>query len=204
MKSIRAGAIILSIGLAISGALARSQATEASPSAPVAVPLIPEDQQASKEQLAQLFDVMRIKQIMASMTRSMPAMMQQQFQQQMEQMKQDYPQMSSLPEDRQQAIKKVMTSFMEGALNLYPADEMIADMTASYQKHLSRPDVEATIAFYSSPAGQHVLDMAPAMMQEFMPTVMRKTQDRMRPLIMEMTKQMAEIVTSGAGKPAQK
>ena len=203
MKGVGAGIAILSMALAAGGRISPAQASEASSPA-VVVSMIPEDQQATKEQLAQLFDVMRVKQQMASMTRSMPAMMQQQFQQQMEQMKQEYPQMSSLPEDRQQAMKKVMNNFMERSLDLYPADEMIADLTAIYQKHLSQPDVEATIAFYSSPAGQHVLDMGPAMMQEFMPMVMQKTQDRMRPLIVEMSKQMAEIATSGAGKPAQK
>jgi hypothetical protein len=118
-------------------------------------------------------------------------------------MKKDYPQTSSMTEDQQQAMSKVMASFMERTMTLYPADEMIADVTALYQKHLSRPDVEATIVFYSSPAGQHVLDMVPAVMQELLPTVMQKTQERMKPLILEMTKQMAEIATS-AGKPAQK
>jgi uncharacterized protein len=196
MKSNRVGAVALSTILALGGMLARAQANEPSQ----AVPVVPEDQQATKEQLARLFDAMRIKQQMAAMTRNMPVLMQQQFEQQVEQMKKDNPQMSSMTDDQQEAIKKVMSSFMERAMSLYPADEMIGDLTMIYQKHLSRPDVEATIAFYSSPAGQHVLDMAPVMMQEFMPTVMQKTQDRMRPMILEMTKQMAEITTSAPGK----
>lgn len=190
----------MSLGLSMCGFSALAQ--EASP-AP-GVPVIPEDQQATKEQLARLIEVMRVKQQMSSMTRTMPAIMQQQFQQQMEQVKKDYPQMASMTEEQQQAMSKVMSSFMSQAMNLYSSDEIIADVSALYQKHLSRPDVEATIDFYSSPAGQHVLDMVPAVMQELLPSVMQKMQERMRPMILEMTKQMAEIATSGAGKPSQK
>ena len=200
MKQIPLGVGILSVGLAMGGPAARAQADEPAP----AIAVIAEDQQATREQLARLIEVMRVKQQMGSMTRTMPAIMQQQFQQQLDQMKKDYPQMSSLTVDQQAAMNKVMAGFMERAMTLYPADEMVADVTALYQKHLSRPDVEATIVFYSSPAGQHVLDMVPAVTQELLPTVMQKTQERMKPMILEMTRQMAEIATSGARKPAQK
>lgn len=197
---ISGAAVALSLGLAVYGVIAGAQETSTAP----AIAVIPEDQQATKEQLARLIEVMRVKQQMSSMTRTMPGIMQQQFQQQMEQMKKEYPQMASLSEEQQQAMSKVMHSFMEQAMSLYSSDEVTADVAALYQKHLSRPDVEATIVFYSSPTGQHVLDMVPAVMQELLPTVMQKMQERMKPLILEMTKQMAEIATSGAGKPSQK
>jgi hypothetical protein len=198
MKRVQLAALV--VGVMLSGPAAWAQEA----AAPVAAPVIPEDQQATKEQLARLFEVMRIKQQMSSVTRTMPALVQQQFQQQLEQMKRDTPQMASMTEDQQQAMNKVMGSFMERAMNLYPVDEMLADMTVLYQKHLSRPDVEATIVFYGSPAGQHVLDMVPAIMQEFLPTVMQKSQERMKPLIMQMQKEMVEIGSPAAGKPAQK
>jgi hypothetical protein len=200
MKRISGTVAALSLGLSIFGSVVRAQ--EASPAPAVAI--VPEDQRATKEQLAQLIEVMRVKQQMSSMTRSMPAIMQQQFQQQMDQMKKDYPQMASLTADQQQAMNNIMRSFMEQAMSLYSSDEVIADVTALYQKHLAQPDVEATIVFYTSPAGQHVLDMVPAVMQELLPTVMQKMQERMRPMILEMTKQMAEIATSGADKSSQK
>jgi hypothetical protein len=202
MKGILVGKSTLGVLLALCAGMAPAQANEAP--APSAVAVIPEDQQATPEQLVRLIDVMRVKQQMASMTRSMPAIMQQQFDQQLEQMNKDNPQMSSKNEDQRQAMRKVMANFMEQSMKLYPAEEMIADVTGLYQKHLSRPDVEATIEFYSSAAGQHVLDMGPVLTQEFLPMVMQKTQERMRPLMLEMMKQMAEITASGADKPAQK
>jgi len=205
MKSMRVSAVILGVGLAICASTIRAQESAASVSpAASAVPVIPEDQQATKEQLGRLFEVMRVKQQMGSITRSVRGVMQQQFQQQFEQMKRENPQMASMTADQQQAMDKVMGRFMEQAMNLYPVDEMIADVTDIYQKHMSRPDVEATIAFYSSPAGQHVLDIVPAIMQEYLPKVMQKTQDRMKPLILELSKQMVEVTAAGSDKSSQK
>jgi len=201
MKGIAGAVAVLGLGLSICGGIVRAQ--EASP-APPAIPVIPEDQQATKEQLARLIDVMRVREQMSSMKRTMPAIVQQSFQQQLEQMKKDYPQMASMSEDQQKAMSQIMGSYMQRAMTLYSADEVIGDVTALYQKHLGRDDVEATIAFYSSPSGQHVLDMVPAVMQELLPTVMQKMQERMKPLILDMTKQMAEIATSRAGKSTQK
>ena len=201
MKSIRMRAGLLGMGLMLSVPMVWAQANE---TPAVAIATIPEDQQATKEQLARLFEVMRIKQQLAASTRTMPALVQQQFQEQLQQMQKDNPQLASLTEEQQQAMKALMGKFMERAMTLYGSDEMIADMTSLYQKHLSRTDADATIAFYSTPAGQHLLDMLPAIMQEFMPTVMQKTQGRITPLILEMTKEMAEVTSQGGNKPSEK
>jgi hypothetical protein len=50
-----------------------------------------------------------------------------------------------------------------------------------------------------------MLDMVPVVMQEFLPNFMQKMQTRMRPLLVEMAKEMAEIAKPAeAGKPQQK
>jgi uncharacterized protein len=49
-----------------------------------------------------------------------------------------------------------------------PVDGMLDDMIPVYQKHLSRSDVEAMTAFYSSPTGQKLLREMPAMTAESM------------------------------------
>lgn len=163
------------------------------PAPATAATVIPEDQRATDEQLNRLFEVMRVKQQMAAATQAMPQIVKQQFQQQMQELEKDHPELASLNDEQREAMGKVMQKFMGQAMTLYGTDEMMADMRALYQKHLSRSDVEATIAFYSTPAGQHVLDMVPAMMQEFLPNVMAKMQTRMRPLILEMTKELTEL-----------
>jgi uncharacterized protein len=50
----------------------------------------------------------------------------------------------------------------------FPIDEMIDAMVPIYQKHLTKSDLDAVIAFYSSPVGQKLLKEQPAMMAEGM------------------------------------
>ncbi len=62
-----------------------------------------------------------------------------------------------------------MGKYIQKAMTIYSAEDMIEDMTAVYQRHLTGADVDAMIAFYSSPAGQHLLDAQPSIMKEYMP-----------------------------------
>jgi len=101
--------------------------------------------------------------------------------------------MKAMTEEQQKASAKVMTKFMERVMTAYGSDDMLNEMGAIYRKYLTGADVEAIIAFYNSPAGQHMLNMAPAMMQEFMPTMMKHMQERIRPLIEDMSKEMEAI-----------
>ena len=55
---------------------------------------------------------------------------------------------------------------------------MIANITAPYQKYLTRLDVDGIIAHYSSPTGQRLLDIQPVIMQEYLPIVMQRMMDR--------------------------
>jgi hypothetical protein len=87
-----------------------------------------------------------------------------------------------------------MKKYMEKAMSLYPADERIADLSGIYQRHLSREDVESVIAFYSSPAGQHMLELSPAVMKEYVPLVMSRMQERSKALTDEMKKDMKDTV----------
>jgi len=87
-----------------------------------------------------------------------------------------------------------MKKYMERALSLYPPDEMIADLSGIYQRHLSKEDVDGIIAFYSSPAGQHMVELAPVAMKEYMPLVMGRMQERSKALAEEMKKDMKETV----------
>jgi hypothetical protein len=65
--------------------------------------------------------------------------------------------------------------------------------------------VDALIAFYSSPAGQHLLDAQPIIMKEYMPMVMKRTQERSAALIEGLTndlEQLAKSIAPSADKPA--
>jgi len=49
-----------------------------------------------------------------------------------------------------------------------PMDEMVDAIIPIYQKHLTKADLAAVTAFYSSPAGQKILKELPAIMSESM------------------------------------
>jgi hypothetical protein len=87
---------------------------------------------------------------------------------------------------------------MEKAFNLYPAEEMIADISTVYQRHISREDVDAMITFYNSAAGQHLLDAQPAITQEYLPLVMGHMKERSQAFSEEMAKEMQELLKSAA------
>jgi uncharacterized protein len=48
----------------------------------------------------------------------------------------------------------------------YPVEQLMEDMVPVYQKHLTKADVDAMIAFYSSPTGKKLLHEMPAMTSE--------------------------------------
>lgn len=58
--------------------------------------------------------------------------------------------------------------FAENLFKDMPIDEMVDAMVPIYQKHLSKEDLGAILAFYSSPVGQKLQREQPAMMQEGM------------------------------------
>jgi hypothetical protein len=201
-------AVVLGMGLVLAPCVAIAQATadqSATPAA-VAAPTVPPDQQPTKEQLAKLFEVMRIRQQMEGVMKMMPAMVQQQVQAQVKDMTSKLSGGAPTPE-QQAALQKVLDKFMQKAFSLYPVNEMIDDMSGLYQRHLTRSDVDAFIAFYASPAGQHLLDAQPAIMQEYMPLVMSRMQVRSKALNEELAREMEEIAKPhppAADKPPAK
>ena len=97
-----------------SAALAQAPAGQTVDTPARAVPAaIPADQQATKEQLANLFELMRVRELVASLRKTLPALMQQQITAQMKQMQQNNPALASLTE-QQQAISKFTTNLWSG------------------------------------------------------------------------------------------
>jgi len=213
MKKASCIAVILGMGLVLASC-AVSQSTADQPAespsqvsvTPSAIPL---DQQPTKEQLAKLFELMRVRQQVQSLLKMMPALVQQQMQVQAKDIEAKHPECNLSKPENQAAFDKVMNKFMEKAINIITIDEMLDDMTVIYQRHVSSTDVDALIVFYSSPAGQHLLDAQPVIMQEYMPMVMKRTQERSSALVEELTNDLEALVksmplTPPADKPVQK
>lgn len=204
MKKIHAAAVLAALTLA---PWTMAQAPDA-PSAPAAqqpaaaTAQIPPDQQATREQLNRLFEVMRLRKQFDSMTKMMPAIVQQQVHEQMAEMQAAIPNGKQLSADQQAAFDKLTDKYLQKATTLYPADEMIEDAMAVYQRHMSRTDADAYIAFYSSTPGQHLLDAQPVIMKEYMPVVTGKVQERTKMLYAEMAKDMQDFMKSQAPQAA--
>jgi hypothetical protein len=207
MKKFFATALV--IGFVVCASFVRSQASPP-PAATTAAPpeslssAIPPDQQPTKEQLAKLFEVMHVREQVATVMQVFPAMIQQQVRQQEQEMTASLPESAKLTPEQQAALDKLTGRYLEKAMNLYPVDEMLDDMAAIYQRHFTRADVDAYIAFYNTPAGQHLLQMTPIIMQEYMPVVMQRVQERSKDLSAEMSKELADLLKSfapAAGAP---
>ncbi|HEY2859433.1 MAG TPA: DUF2059 domain-containing protein [Terracidiphilus sp.] len=186
--------IVSIVAVALAGApcaIAQEGATQ-----PQTVAVIPADQQPSPQQLDRLFEVMRVREQMATMTKAMPQVMQQAMTQQIEELQKDHPALAKLTPAQKDQMSKVVGKFMQQAMSLYNSDDTMADVKAVYQRHLTGNDVENLITFYGSPSGQHMLDMVPAMMQEFLPQAMQKIQAKIKPLIAEMSKEMVDVAQS--------
>jgi hypothetical protein len=164
--------------------------------------VVPLDQQPSKEQLAKLFEVMRLREQMQSMMKMMPAMVQQQVREQLKQITANMPNAAQMTPKQQAALDQFQNKIMTKAMNIYPYEDMISDITVVYQRHVSSTDVDAFIAFYSSPAGQHLLDQQPAIMKEYMPLVMKRMSERSKELTDEIMKDAAEF-SKEYGTPAK-
>lgn len=195
MKKVNWIAAIIGMGLAMTPWAALAQEPVVQQEA-TSAPANPADQQPTQEQLAKWFKLMRVQDQLESITKTMSAAMQQQMAEQIRQTQQAHPEMGAMDEELQQALTKVTSKFMERAMNLMTSAEMIEDMTKIYQKHFTRSDVDGAIAFYGSPAGQHFLEKQPVILQEYLPVVLQRTMDRVKPLAEEMTREMAEIAKS--------
>jgi hypothetical protein len=201
MKKFFATALV--IGFVAFASFLRSQAGPPPAATTTAPPestpsAIPPDKQPTKAQLAKLFEVMQIREQAAALTQMFPAMIQQQVRQQEKEMTANQPESANLTPEQQAALDKLTSHFLEKAMSIYTVDEMLDDMAGIYQKHFTREDVNAYIAFYSTPAGQRLLQVTPVIMQEYVPVVMQRVQERSKALTDEMSKEIADVLKSSA------
>jgi hypothetical protein len=165
-------------------------------------PAIPVDQQATREQVEKLFQVLRMhqqfKQIMSMMSESTERAMGQGIREAIAQV----PDAQQLTPEQQEQLRGIMEKYMNKATTLYTADELIADATPVYQHHMTRSDIDAYIAFYSSAPGQRFLDAQPVIMKEYMPIVMAKAQERSKTLDTEMMQDIVNFVKTQKPQPA--
>ena len=64
----------------------------------------------------------------------------------------------------------------EDLIKNFPVDAMLSDMIPVYQRHFTKSEIDALIAFYSSPPGQKFLHEMPAVTAETMRAIYPRIQ----------------------------
>jgi hypothetical protein len=141
------------------------------------------DAPASKEDIQKYLEVMHSKDMMAQMAEAMSKPMHQMIHEQY------LKNQDKLPADFEKRLTKVMDDFMATV----PWDQMLDNMVPVYQKHLTKGDVDALTAFYSTPTGQKILKELPQItaeaMQNIMP-LMQKSMESMNQRLQQETDAM--------------
>ena len=142
-----------------------------------------DDTPASKEDVQRYLDAVHSHDMMQKMVDAMAKPMHQMVHEQYLRDK------DKLPPDFEERMNKLM----DGMFRDMPWDEMMQAMVPSYQKHLTKGNIDDLVTFYSTPTGQKLLrempDIMADAMQAMMPilrTYMAKVQDR----VQEQTAQM--------------
>ena len=151
---------------------------------------------ASRQDVLKLFKVMHIhdqmRSVMNSMTKQQSALVH-------ETMKKRYPQM---PEERLEQFD----AMMEEGIKDFPVDAIIDDLIPVYQKHWTKGDVDAMVAFYSTPTGQKILRELPTTMAEAMQAMQPIMQKKMNGMLERVQQEVAQMVKDSkikAGRNSQ-
>jgi len=151
---------------------------------------VPDANPATKEQIQKLFDVMQIREqshrMMDSVEKQMQAMSTQTI-------KTRYPQITAAELARANRITAE-------SLKEVPMDAILDDMIPIYQKHLNQADVDAMIAFYSSPTGKKLMQQLPQITQE----AMQASYQRMQKQIDGAMKRVEDMVKEEQQEKQQK
>lgn len=97
---------------------------------------------------------------------------------------------------------KAVQGVVDGVFKELALDDLIRDVVPVYQRHLSRSDVKAIIAFYSSPAGRKILHEQPAMIRESMQATAAGQQKKMELLLVKLDLRMEHLIQSEQNKAA--
>ena len=133
-------------------------------------PPLPSDA-PSRAELLRLFDVLEVNQQMEGMRTLMRNMVQQQFA--------NIPD-NSLTAHQKQEIASLQGELQDQFLGGSFMRDMLDQMIPIYQRHFTSGDVQALMAFYSTPVGKKFLHESPQLMAEFMPKVMAGMQTRVK------------------------
>jgi hypothetical protein len=154
----------------------------------------PVDPPASKEDIERYLQVMHSREMMTKMMDAMVTPMHQMMHEQFLKDKE------KLPPNFEERMNRIMDDYMKKL----PLEEMLEAMVPAYQKHLTKGDIDALVAFYSSPTGQKLIQEMPAMAAEAMQAMMPLMRKQLDEMTRRIQLEVAEMLESSKVKPGQK
>lgn len=173
--------LVLFLAFAIHPALPQ-QATPSSPSTTTA-----SEAPATKEDIEKLFAAIHLREQMHNI---MEMSSKQSMQATLDMLKKRLPDLSQNDLDR-------ITSVSNRVLKDFDTDGILDDIVPVYQRHLTKEDVAAMLAFYETPTGQKILREQPAMTKEAMKAVQPRM-EKMMANMMDQVEQMAKDMKSSS------
>jgi len=149
------------------------------------------DTPASKEDIEKYLQVTQSHEMMAKMVDAMAKPMHDMIHQQYLKDK------DKLPVDFEARTNKQMDEMMKS----FPWDEILQSMVPVYQKHLTKGDVDALVAFYSGPTGQKMLREMPAILAEAMESMMPIMQRSLESMNKHLQDNIAAMIKESEAKP---
>ncbi len=148
---------------------------------------------ASKEDVEKLFEVMHIRDMM---TQVMDMAVKQSQKLARDQMKKDFP---NMPPDQAAQMDRMMDDMFNGL----PIQQLLQNMVPVYQKHFTKGDIDAILAFYSSSAGQKFIKETPTITQESMQASYGLLQQYMQTTMQKVRQRAEQMQKDAKAKPNQ-
>jgi hypothetical protein len=137
---------------------------------------------ASKEDVQRYLDLMHSRDTMTKMWEAMSKQIRQMTHEEYLKHKDKLPSDFEVQENRK----------LDEMIKAMPFEELEQAVVPVYQKHLTKADVDALIAFYSSPTGQKLITEMPAIVAESMQAAYPIMQKRMNAMIEHMQQEIAQ------------
>lgn len=147
----------------------------------------------SRDQVMTLLDLLQVRRMMANMMEDMKQVMKQSAEDAFRR---------KIPNPTPKQLEALHGIFDD--IGDMPLDEMVNALIPVYQRHLTQPDIEEIIRFYSSPAGQRLLTEQPKMIQESMQAGAAIQRKRMDEINAKMEERMQKLTEAGDDNAAPK
>jgi len=153
----------------------------------------PADAPASREQIEEYMNLVRIHELMKIRVAAST-----------DQLHQLIHGMVEKQPDAPQDLEARMDNMADDILKDYPIDEMLDAMIPVYQKHLTKGDVDSLIGFYSSPTRQKILKELPAITKEATEATTGAMQKLMARIMERIQEELDRMAKEGNTSPAKK